>query len=84
MSQPGNPLLFHFDGGFFLCAEAFHFESKSRGSDNKKDKNALRYDEEAKKFKERYKVELQKGDPYYNKNFSLLHSDFTVNWKKAE
>lgn len=69
---------------FTPFAELYHFESKSRGSDIKKDKNALRYDEEAKKFKERYKVELQKGDPYYNKNFSLLHSDFTVNWKKAE
>ena len=69
---------------FTPFAELYHFESKSRGSDNKKDKNALRYEEEAKKFKERYKVELQKGDPYYNKNFSLLHSDFTVNWKKAE
>ena len=64
--------------------ELYHYESKSRGSDNKKDKNALRYEEESNKFKERYKVELQNGDPYYNKNFSLLHSDFTVNWKKAE
>jgi len=69
---------------FTPFAELYHFESKSRGSDNKKDKNALRYEEEADKFKERYKVELQQGDPYYNKNFSLLHSDFTVNWKKAE
>lgn len=69
---------------FTPFAELYHFESKSRGSDNKKDKNALRYDEEAEKFKERYKVELQNGDPYYNKNFSLLHSDFTINWKKAE
>ncbi|MBO6016308.1 MAG: glycosyltransferase, partial [Lachnospiraceae bacterium] len=66
---------------FTPFAELYHFESKSRGSDNKKDKNALRYEEEALRFKERYKVELQKGDPYYNKNFSLLHSDFTVNWK---
>ena len=69
---------------FTPFAELYHFESKSRGSDNKKDKNALRYEEESNKFKERYKVELQNGDPYYNKNFSLLHSDFTVNWKKAE
>lgn len=66
---------------FTPFAELYHFESKSRGSDNKQDKNALRYEEEAAKFKERYKVELKKGDPYYNKNFSLLHSDFTVNWK---
>lgn len=69
---------------FTPFAELFHFESKSRGSDNKKDKNAIRYQEEADKFKERYKVELQEGDPYYNKNFSLLHSDFTVNCKKVK
>lgn len=69
---------------FTPFAELYHYESKSRGSDNKKDANALRYQEEAEKFKERWKVELTEGDPYYNKNFSLDHSDFTVNWKKQQ
>lgn len=69
---------------FTPFAELYHYESKSRGSDNKKDANALRYQEEADKFKERWKVELTEGDPYYNKNFSLDHSDFTVNWKKQK
>lgn len=69
---------------FTPFAELYHYESKSRGSDNKKDANAIRYQEEADAFKERWKVELVNGDPYYNKNFSLDHSDFTVNWKKQQ
>ncbi|MCM1160259.1 MAG: glycosyltransferase family 2 protein [Roseburia sp.] len=69
---------------FTPFAELYHYESKSRGSDNKRDANAIRYQEESDKFKERWKVELLNGDPYYNKNFSLDHSDFTVNWKKQQ
>lgn len=69
---------------FTPFAELYHYESKSRGSDNKKDANAIRYQEESDKFKERWKVELSEGDPYYNRNFSLDHSDFTVNWKKQQ
>lgn len=69
---------------FTPFAELYHYESKSRGSDNKKDANAIRYQEESDKFKERWKVALLEGDPYYNRNFSLDHSDFTVNWKKQQ
>lgn len=69
---------------FTPFAELYHYESKSRGSDNKKDANAIRYQEESDKFKERWKVELSEGDPYYNRNFSLDHSDFTVNWRKQQ
>lgn len=69
---------------FTPFAQLYHYESKSRGSDNKKDANAIRYQEESDKFKERWKVELSEGDPYYNRNFSLDHSDFTVNWKKQQ
>lgn len=69
---------------FTPFAELYHYESKSRGSDNKRDANAIRYQEESDKFKERWKVELVSGDPYYNKNFSLDHSDFTVNWKRQQ
>ena len=66
---------------FTPFAELYHFESKSRGSDNKKDAKAIRYKEESARFKERWKVALAEGDPYYNVNFSLDHSDFTVRWK---
>lgn len=69
---------------FTPFAELYHYESKSRGSDNKRDANAIRYQQESDKFKERWKVELSDGDPYYNRNFSLDHSDFTVNWKRQQ
>ena len=66
---------------FTPFAELYHFESKSRGSDIKKDAKAIRYKEESARFKERWKAALAEGDPYYNVNFSLDHSDFTVRWK---
>ncbi len=65
---------------FTPFAELYHFESKSRGSDKDQTK-AIRYQQESDRFKERWKEELAKGDPYYNPNFSLDYSDFTVNWK---
>ncbi|MBO5292533.1 MAG: glycosyltransferase family 2 protein [Lachnospiraceae bacterium] len=57
--------------------ELYHFESQSRGLDDK-DEKAVRYNEESAHFREKWKEELAKGDPYYNPNFSLDHSDFTL------
>ena len=68
---------------FTPFAELYHYESKSRGSD-KKDKRALRYQQESDRFRVKWADALAKGDPYYNPNFSLDHSDFTVNWKKPK
>lgn len=68
---------------FTPFAELYHYESKSRGSD-KKDERALRYQQESDRFRVKWADALAKGDPYYNPNFSLDHSDFTVNWKKAK
>lgn len=68
---------------FTPFAELYHYESKSRGSD-KKDERALRYQQESDRFRVKWADVLAKGDPYYNPNFSLDHSDFTVNWKKAK
>ncbi len=65
---------------FTPFAELYHFESKSRGTD-KADSNAIRYQQESDRFKLKWEKELAAGDPYYNPNFSLDHSDFTVNWK---
>ncbi|MBQ6888803.1 MAG: glycosyltransferase family 2 protein [Lachnospiraceae bacterium] len=62
---------------FTPFAELYHYESASRGSDMSGE-NAKRYDEEAERFRNRWKEELQKGDPYYNPNFSLDHSDYTL------
>lgn len=65
---------------FTPFAELFHYESVSRGSDGREDsqENAKRYDEEAELFREVWKAELEKGDPYYNPNFSLDHSNYTL------
>lgn len=58
-------------------AELFHFESKSRGMDDKDDR-VERYNEESARFRERWKKELEEGDPYFNPNFSLEHSDYVL------
>ena len=57
--------------------ELYHFESLSRGLDDK-DEKAKRYDEESARFREKWREALEKGDPYYNPNFSLDYSDFTL------
>lgn len=57
--------------------ELYHYESASRGSDIKGD-NADRYNEESARFRERWKDVLDMGDPFYNINFSLDRSDFSL------
>ncbi len=62
---------------FTPFAELFHYESISRGSDME-GKSAERYNEESERFRERWKAQLEAGDPYYNPNFSLDRSDYTI------
>ncbi len=62
---------------FTPFAELYHYESASRGTDLSGE-SAKRYDRESERFRERWKEELEKGDPYYNPNFSLDHSDYTL------
>lgn len=62
---------------FTPFAELFHYESLSRGRDDGGE-NAERYNREAAHFREKWKAELEAGDPYYNPNFSLDRSDFTL------
>ncbi|MDD6811576.1 MAG: glycosyltransferase family 2 protein [Lachnospiraceae bacterium] len=62
---------------FTPFAELYHFESISRGLDDKGEK-AKRYNEESERFREKWKKELENGDPYYNINFSLDRSDFAL------
>ncbi len=66
---------------FTPFAELYHHESISRGLDNEGEK-AERYNQESAKFREKWKVELEKGDPYYNENFSLDRSDFSLKIQK--
>ena len=51
--------------------------SISRGLDDQGEK-AERYNKESEKFRSKWKKELEKGDPYYNPNFSLDRSDFSL------
>ncbi len=62
---------------FTPFAELYHFESKSRGLDDS-GKNAERYNKESAFFKKKWAAELEAGDPYFNPNFSLDRSDYSV------
>ena len=62
---------------FTPYAELYHYESKSRGLEDTKDKRK-RFEKEVKMFKERWKKELEEGDPYFNPNFDLMRDDFAV------
>lgn len=62
---------------FTPFVELYHFESISRGTDST-GANAERYNRESAAFREKWKEVLEKGDPYYNPNFSLDRSDFAL------
>ncbi len=62
---------------FTPFAECFHYESISRGLDDQGEK-AERYNRESEQFRTKWKEVLDAGDPYYNPNFSLDRSDFSV------
>lgn len=65
---------------FTPFAELFHYESISRGTDveNASTKNAERYNQECELFKAKWQEVLEKGDPYYNPNFSLDYSNYVL------
>ena len=58
-------------------AELYHFESKSRGQENTKEK-IKRFNSEVEYFASKWKEELKKGDPYYNPNLTLEKHDFSL------
>ena len=62
---------------FTPFAELYHFESISRGLDDK-GAAAQRYNEESERFRKKWRKMLDAGDPYYNPNFSLDRSDFAL------
>jgi len=66
---------------FTPFAELYHYESASRGSDVSAEAskaNAERYDKECDLFRQKWKKELDAGDPYFNPNFSLDYSNFVL------
>ncbi|MCM1577244.1 MAG: glycosyltransferase family 2 protein, partial [Ruminococcus sp.] len=56
-------------------AEAYHYESQSRGSDQTSE-NIARFKNEVERFKKKWNKELESGDPYYNPNLTLDRGDF--------
>jgi GT2 family glycosyltransferase len=58
-------------------AEAYHFESKSRGYNTTHEKKQKLASEIA-MFKAKWKNELVAGDPYYNCNFSLDNANYSI------
>ncbi|MBR3306091.1 MAG: glycosyltransferase family 2 protein [Lachnospiraceae bacterium] len=57
--------------------ELYHYESASRGSDLS-GPGAERYEKECEVFRKKWKKVLDAGDPYYNVNFSLDRSDYSL------
>lgn len=62
---------------FTPFAELYHFESISRGLDEK-GASAERYNDESARFRKKWEKELAAGDPYFNPNFSLDKPDFSL------
>ncbi|MCR5591830.1 MAG: glycosyltransferase family 2 protein [Lachnospiraceae bacterium] len=66
---------------FTPFAELFHYESASRGSDvdgSAEKSKAERYEKECGIFRQKWKDVLSAGDPYFNPNFSLDHSNYVL------
>lgn len=61
---------------FTPYAELYHYESKSRGSEDTPQK-IKRFNSEIDRFKARWGKELESGDPYYNPNLTLTFEDFS-------
>ena len=60
---------------FTPYAEMYHYESKSRGSEDSEDKRK-RFEGEVNRFKNKWGLFLE--DPYYNKNLTLEKEDFSI------
>lgn len=63
-------------------AEAYHYESKSRGEDVETPEKQKRFEKEYKMFVKRWKKVIGKGDPYYNKNYRLDTDVPKINYHK--
>ncbi|MBQ8213833.1 MAG: glycosyltransferase family 2 protein [Clostridia bacterium] len=58
-------------------AEAYHYESKSRGYEDTEEKKQ-RFNSEINRFWLKWGDFLADGDPYYNPNLTLEHEDFSI------
>ncbi len=62
---------------FTPFTELYHYESKSRGSEDTKEKRN-RFKSEIELFKSTWKDFLEKGDPYYSPNLTKGKENFTL------
>jgi GT2 family glycosyltransferase len=60
-------------------AEAYHYESKTRGRDDDSPARRARFEEDCRRFRAKWGDVLNEGDPYYNPNLSLEFADFRLN-----
>lgn len=67
--------------GYLVCYNpyvvAYHYESKSRGSEDSPEKQK-RFHGEIDYMREHWNEILRKGDPYYNINLSRVKSDYSL------
>ena len=61
---------------FTPFAELYHYESKTRGMEE--GEKQKRFQQEVDLFRTKWKADLDVGDPYFNPNFSLDYSDYTI------
>ena len=61
---------------FTPFAELYHYESKTRGMEE--GEKMKRFQHEVALFRTKWKADLDAGDPYFNPNFSLDYSDYTI------
>lgn len=57
--------------------ELIHYESKTRGYEYSEEQEK-RFNKECNNFKSKWKVFLENGDPYYNKNFTRNTCNFDI------
>ena len=57
--------------------EAYHYESKSRGREDTKEK-VRRFEQEIEFIRSRWMKLLKQGDPFYNPNFSLKKCNYVL------
>ena len=59
------------------AVELYHYESKSRGYEDTPERHE-RFKKEISLFRDTWKQVLEKGDPYYNPNLSLMYNDYRL------
>lgn len=70
--QAGYKILFN------PYAKLFHYESKSRGSEEETKEKQDRFNREIAYFQRKWQEEIDRGDPYYNVNQTLHYANYSL------